>query len=74
MGLLRMLRLSEKWAELLLSERETGMGYQKVSVLLKNGRRYERVLVVDGVISSIEGNRTIPFSEDEIENIVVTHD
>jgi hypothetical protein len=50
------------------------MGYQVVSVYLKDGRRFDRVVVVGGLISSVSGSQEIPFSEEEIARIVVTHD
>ena len=39
------LQLSQKWSKRLCELPETGMGYQRVDVLLKNGRRVKRVLV-----------------------------
>jgi len=41
-----MLALDKKWAKVLISRPETGMGYQIVSVRLKDGRRFERVMIV----------------------------
>jgi len=39
------LRLSKVWVKKLLNLPETGMGYQKVDVLLKDGRKIEGVFV-----------------------------
>ena len=69
-----MLHLSPKWAPYLLSQPETGMGYSYVSVFLRDGRRFDRVCIIGGTISSIDGSPEIPFSEDEITEIRVTHD
>ncbi|HWE75815.1 MAG TPA: hypothetical protein VG328_21825 [Stellaceae bacterium] len=69
-----MLRLSENWAEFFRRSPETGMGYWIVTIVLKNGRRFERVAVTGGTIGSIEGSPTIPFGEDEIAEFIVTHD
>lgn len=69
-----MIELSDIWSEKLLSQAETGMGYQIVSVILKNGKRYDRVIVNSGYITRIKGLNNIPFSEDEIAEIEVTHD
>jgi hypothetical protein len=65
--------LSNRWAEVLTSQPETGMGYQIVSIRLKDGRRIDNVTVVGGIISRLPG--TVPgwFSDEEIEDIVVTH-
>ncbi len=69
-----MLLLSAKWAATLARERETGMGYQVVTILLKDGRRYDGVVVVGGVISRVAGTESIPFAEADIKSIRVTHD
>jgi len=45
-GWVVMLALDKKWAKVLISRPETGMGYQIVSVRLKDGRRFERVMIV----------------------------
>jgi len=50
------------------------MGFQVVSIILKNGMRYDQAIVESGVITRIQGRTEIPFSEDEISDIVVTHD
>ena len=69
-----MLQLSDKWAAALLGERETGMGYQVVTIQLKDGRRFAGVTVTGGTIASIDGYDDIPFSEGDIAAIAVTHD
>lgn len=69
-----MISLSSKWAEVLVSQPETGMGYQVATVFLKDGRHYERVMIVGGTIASIHGSPTILFEELDIDKIVVTHD
>jgi len=50
------------------------MGYQIASVTLKDGRRFDQVVIVGGYLTRIKGLKDIPFSEDEIADIVVTHD
>lgn len=69
-----MLQLSEKWASTLLSQPETGMDYQIASVFLRDGRRFDRVTIVGGMITNIGGNKEIPFREEEIADIKVTHE
>lgn len=69
-----MLQLSNKWGPELISKPETGLGYQIVSVVLKNGVRYDQVVVESGVITRIRNYATIPFNEDAIAEIIVTHD
>ncbi len=69
-----MIELSSKWAPDLISQGETGMGYQIVSVELENGMHYDQVVVIGGTISQIKGVNGIPFCEDQIVKIIVTHD
>jgi hypothetical protein len=68
-----MLVLSNRWAELLTSQPETGMGYQIVSIRLKDGRRIDNVTVDGGIISTLPSTVAEWFSDEEIEDIVVTH-
>jgi hypothetical protein len=68
-----MLSLSGKWAPILNSQSETGMSYQAASVSLKDGRRFDKVVVIGGYIASIGGNKDIPFTEAETETILVNH-
>ena len=68
-----MLPLSGKWAGKLTAEPETGIGYQIASIVLKDGKRFDRV-VVDGNVTRVRDVEGIPFSEDQIEQIIVTHD
>jgi hypothetical protein len=67
------LELGEKWAPVLLAQPETGMGYQITTVILRDGRRYPNVTIVGGIITQIAGQAEIPFKEDEIADIQVTH-
>ena len=49
------------------------MGYQVVSIRLNDGRQFDGVTIVGGTISRIPGEPGIPFEEQDIERIVVTH-
>jgi hypothetical protein len=69
----RMPVLGDRWAEVLKSQPETGMGYQIVSVRLKDGRRIDNVTVVGGIISGFSATVREWSSDEEIEDIVVTH-
>jgi hypothetical protein len=42
------------------------MGYTIVSVILKNGRRFDRVCVVVGTITKVGESSSIPFVESDI--------
>ena len=57
----------------LASKSETGMGYQVVSVTLKDGRKFNQAVVVEGRITEIRSLKDIPFTEDEIAQIILTH-
>jgi len=50
------------------------MGYQVVSIVLSNGQRIDQVLVESGVITRVRGQDSIPFREDDIADVIVTHD
>jgi hypothetical protein len=69
-----MLRLSDRWVQHVQAQGETGMGYHIVSVVLKDGRRFDQGVVVLPYLGGIRGYDKVPFREDEIEQIVVTHD
>jgi hypothetical protein len=69
-----MLQLSDKWGPRLTQQPETGMGYQIATVVLRDGRRFNDVLIQEGLITRIKGLAVIPFTESEIIDIVVTGD
>jgi hypothetical protein len=66
-----MLVLSDKWGPILRAQPETGMSYQIAVVTLKDGRKFERVTIVGGIIADVDGNKEIPFTEDQIADIHV---
>lgn len=67
-------QLPEKFANQLISSPETGMGYQIATITLNDGRRFERVCIIEGYLASIDGNNDIPFDSSEVQSILVTHD
>ena len=68
-----MMALSNKWAPVLRAQPETGMGYQIASVTLKDGRKFDQVTIVGGFVTKVGHSMEIPFSEPEIDTIVVNH-
>ena len=66
-----MLQLSDKWAPRLLAQPETGMGYQIASVILRDGKRFDQVMIVGGFITQVGDNKEIPFKEEQIVDIRV---
>jgi hypothetical protein len=73
-GATNMLKIPEKFIKELNDAGETGMDYQIVSIVLKDGRRFNQVSIVGGRIGHIRGMDNIPFKEDDIDQIIVTHD
>jgi hypothetical protein len=69
-----MLELSDRWAETLRTERETGMGYTVCTIGLTDGCTFERVVIVGGVVTQCDGQNMIPFGENEMAWIKATHD
>jgi len=65
--------LSDRWAPVLLRQPETGMGYQVVTIVLKDGRKVENVTVSGGAISDLPPEIASAFTEADIEDILVTH-
>jgi hypothetical protein len=70
------LQQPERWIAFLRDLPESGMTYQMLAIVLKDGRRFERVPHVDGRIdlTGIEGFWKVPFEGDDIAEIIVTHD
>ena len=68
------MHLPDKWGSVLAAQPETGMGYQVATITLKDGSRYERVVIEEGQITRIKGLRSIPFQADDIADIRITHE
>ncbi len=60
-------------AEHLKSAEETGIGYQVVSVQLKDENIFEQVVISEGCIIEVRGYKEIPFSPDEVVSVNLTH-
>ena len=69
-----MIKLSKKWVDVLAAVPETGMGYQIATVILRDGRRFDQVAIVEGCISEIRKVEGVPFDENQIVEIIVTHE
>jgi hypothetical protein len=50
------------------------MGYTICTVGLTDGRAFERVVIVGGVVTQCDGEKIIPFNENEMAWIKATHD
>jgi hypothetical protein len=53
---------------------ETDMGYWVVSAILKDGRRFDQVLINSGCVTQVRGHADIPFEESQIDRLIVTHE
>jgi hypothetical protein len=49
------------------------MGYQIASIVLKDGRKYDQAVIAGGIVTKIWNIDDIPFREDDIDQIIVTH-
>jgi hypothetical protein len=52
---------------------ETGIGYQVVSVELKDGRFFDQVVASEGCIIEVRGYKEIPFAPDDVSLVRVNH-
>jgi len=52
---------------------ETGIGYQVISVELRDGRRFDQVLASEGCIIEVRGHREIPFGPNDLASVRVNH-
>jgi hypothetical protein len=70
------LMLPMRWVAFLSDQPESGMSYQMLTIVLRDGRLFERVPYVAGSIdlAGAEGFWKVPFEGSDIVNIVVTHD
>ena len=60
-------------ADLLKRDKETGIGYQVVSVQLKDGRYFDQAVASEGCIITVRGYKDVPFAPDEVEWDEVNH-
>lgn len=62
------------WLDYLKKQPETGMGYQVVSVQLKDGRKFRQVVAQDGFFTQVRGYRDMPFTDPEdVAAVEVNH-
>ena len=58
----------------LSNQAETGMGFWVCTVELCDGRLFDRVVIVGGVFTQVAGSGDVPFTEEQIAHIRVTHE
>jgi len=50
------------------------MGYQVIDVVLKDGRIFKDVAVVEAhMVGEVRGHQDIPFDPEEIAEVILTH-
>jgi hypothetical protein len=54
-------------------QKETGLGYQVVSVRLKDHRTFDQVVVSEGCIIAVKDFAEVPFRFDEVATVTVNH-
>jgi hypothetical protein len=54
-------------------QKETGPVYQVVSVMLKDGRRFDQVVTSEGCIIEVRGYAEVPFGCHEVASLTVNH-
>lgn len=69
-----MITLSDSWGPKLVAQGETGMGYQIATIVLKNGFQFKQAVIVGNNITKIRNLKEMPFREEDIAEIIVTHD
>ncbi len=66
--------LPPRWSSYLMTQPETGMGYQVVSVTLSDGRRINDVAIIEShLIGEVRGDAEIPFEPEDIVAVELTH-
>ncbi len=54
-------------------DKETGIGYQVISVTLKNGCYFDQAVASEGCIIYVRGYTEIPFAGDDVALVSVNH-
>ena len=68
--------LPDKWLAFLRGQPESGMSYHILTIVLRDGRRFERIPFCAGFIdlTGLPGFWKVPFAVEDIADIVVSHD
>jgi hypothetical protein len=69
----RIVPIPSRFVDQLKQARETGIGYQVVSVVLKDGRSFDQVVTSECCIIEVRGYKEIPFVSDDVESVSVNH-
>ncbi len=69
----RLVPLPSQLVDLLKGSKETGIGYQVVSVELKDGRLFDQVATSEGCIIEVRGFKEIPFAPEDVASVTLNH-
>jgi hypothetical protein len=69
----RLVPIPSESVDQLKREKETGIGYQVVSVSLKDGRYFDQVVTSEGCVIQVRGYEGVPFLPDEVASVSVNH-
>jgi hypothetical protein len=69
----RLVPIPSRFVDHLKQTGETGIGYQVVSVVLKDGRSFDQVATSEGYIIEVRGYKEIPFGSEDVESVSVNH-
>lgn len=59
--------------DLLKQTGETGIGYQVISVQLRDGTTFDQVVASEGCIIEVRGYKEIPFTPGDVTAVSVNH-
>jgi len=65
--------IPSRFVDLLKGAKETGIGYQVVSVELKYGKSFDQVATSEGCIIEVRGYKEIPFASDDVASVSINH-
>jgi hypothetical protein len=65
--------IPSRFVDELKQAEETGIGYQVVSVELKDGRSFDQVITSEGCIIEVRGYKEIPFAAEDVASVCVNH-
>jgi hypothetical protein len=69
----RLVLIPDEFVHQLKQDRETGLGYQVVSVTLKDGSSFEQVATSEGSVIAVRGHDDIPFGAEDVARVSVNH-
>ncbi len=69
----RLIPIPREHADSLRRQCDTGMGYQVVSVTLKNGKHFDQVVTSEGCVIQVRGHKDVPFLPDDVASVSLNH-